>query len=199
MMIVLLLFLLLLLFERREEREGEYIYHILFASHKVKAHFSKHPNEKECARAREIEGEKEKKSYHHGRIIPCGRPSSAVHLSLCSCGFCVLNSRCILFVNEETDFLMQRKSEFFFLFLPILLSVLTTYECSSIINGQERWGQKIFSLLRGKTFLSLVRNTDFLACKKRQTSDQPRPLRFNSPAIRIERERKRERDLDRDR
>jgi len=114
MIVLLLLLLLLLLFERREEREGEYIYHILFASHKVKAHFSKQPNEKECAREREIEGEKQKKSYHHGRILPCGGPSSAVHLSLRSCGFCVLNSRCILFVNEE---MMQRKSEFFFLFL----------------------------------------------------------------------------------
>jgi len=183
MIVLLLLLLLLLLFERREEREGEYIYHILFASHKVKAHFSKHPNEKECAREREIEGEKQKKSYHHGRILPCGGPSSAVHLSLCSCGFCVLNSRCILFVNEEMIFLMQRKSEFFFLFLLLLFSLL---------------------LLRGKHILSLVRkththNTDFVACKKRQTSDQPRPLRFNSPAIRTERERKRARDLDRDR
>ena len=198
MMIVLLLLLLLLLFERREEREGEYIYHILFASHKVKAHFSKHPNEKECAREREIEGEKQKKSYHHGRILPCGRPSSAVHLSLCSCGFCVLNSRLYSFCEWGNWFFdATEKWVLFSLFTHTF--VCTYYHLRMLVNHQ--WSRKMTKnfLFFGVKHFSLVRNTDFLACKKRQTSDQPRPLRFNSLAIRTERERKRARDLDRDR
>jgi len=83
-----------------------------------------------------------------GGLSPAGgHPPPFISLFV-RAGFVCSTRVCILFVNEETDFLMQRKSEFFFLFLPILLSVLT-YHLRMLVNHQ--WSRK---MMRTKNFLS---------------------------------------------
>ena len=103
-----------------------------------------------------------------GGLSPAGgHPPPFISLFV-RAGFVCSTRVCILFVNEETDFLMQRKSEFFFLFLPILLSVLTTYECSSIINGQMvKKDDKKFSLFFGVKHFSPSSETQIFSRVRR--------------------------------